>query len=250
MSPTSISASSDPVSRSAAGSSAPSRRASVEQSFEDSLASLTPALQLLMEDPAGVLPREMAIFRHHVVVYRDTIQPLDTSEWLSVIRCAVAATEADRYRRADAALIDERAAVVLRTLVGSKALAPPDATPQEKERILQQADKTNDDLVRRWRQGDREATARLQKLLAGVITVPEIMARTLSVVMESHLALTSLASRAEASINRSLRDIHWRRNLMRLADNSGFGQTRDTGGRSYLLSPQDLAAVDEIRSRR
>ena len=78
MARTSSSASSDPA----------SRRASVEQSFAAIHASLTPAQQLLLDEPAGLLPIEIADFRHQVVASHEAIAPQDALEVLQVITCA------------------------------------------------------------------------------------------------------------------------------------------------------------------
>ncbi|MCZ8101623.1 MAG: hypothetical protein O9972_27435 [Burkholderiales bacterium] len=224
MSPKPNSGSSDPVSRSAAGSSAPSRRASVEQSFADIYASLTPALQLLLDEPAGLLPIEIEDFRHQVVVFYEAIVPQDALEVLQVITCAVQAVEARRYRRAEAQILADRAKAVMRATIGFDTFAPADATQQEREAIQAEAATTNDALVRDWMRGDAKARRLVGRLIEGRTTEAEVLAMASDIAMEQRGTLAGLAARAEAAIRRTQRDIVWRRNIKRLMAKDGWSE--------------------------
>ena len=224
MSPTSNSGSSDPASRSAAGSTAQSRRASVAQSFEDIYASLTPAQQLLLDEPAGLLPIEIEDFRHQVVASHEAIAPQDALEVLQVISCAIQAVEALRYRRAEAQVLAERAKAVMRATIGLDTFAPADATPDQIEAIKAEAATTNDALVRDWMRGDAKARRLVGRLIEGRTTEAEVLAMASDIAMEQRGTLAGLAARAEAAIRRTQRDIVWRRNIKRLMAKDGWSE--------------------------
>jgi hypothetical protein len=212
------------ASRSASGSSAPSRRASVDQSFADIYASLTPAQQLLLDEPAGLLPIEIEDFRHQVVVSHEVIAPQDALEVLQVITCAIQAVEARRYRCAEAQVLAERARAVMRATIGLDTFAPADATPEQIEAIKAEAATTNDALVRDWMRGDAKARRLVGRLIEGRTTEAEVLARASDIVMEQRGTLAGLAARAEAAIRRTQRDIVWRRNIKRLMAKDGWSE--------------------------
>ena len=212
------------ASRPASGSSAASRRASVEQSFEDIYASLTPAQQLLLDEPAGLLPIEIEDFRHQVVASHEAIVPQDALEVLQVISCAIQAVEARRYRLAEAQVLAERAKAVMRATIGLDTFAPADATQQEREAIQAEAATTNDALVRDWMRGDAKARRLVGRLIEGRTTEAEVLAMASDIAMEQRGALAGLAARAEAAIRRIQRDIVWRRNIKRLMAKDGWSE--------------------------
>ncbi|MCZ8102907.1 MAG: hypothetical protein O9972_34060 [Burkholderiales bacterium] len=212
------------ASRPAPRSSAASRRASVEQSFEDIYASLTPAQQLLLDEPAGLLPIEIEDFRHQVVASHEAIVPQDALEVQLVITCAIQAVVARRYRRAEAQVLAERARAVMRATIGLDTFAPADATQQEREAIQAEAATTNDALVRDWMRGDAKAQRKIRLLIEGRTTEAEVLAMASDITMEQRGALAGLAARAEAAIRRTQRDIVWRRNIKRLMAKDGWSE--------------------------
>lgn len=206
----------------AARSALVSPRDDVEQRFAEIHASLTPALQLLVDEPAGLLPIEMEDFRHQLVLMHDAMAPQDALELLQVVQCAVHAVEARRYRRAEAELLADRAKTVMRAAIGATVLVPADVSPEQRQKIQAEAAVTNEALVRDWMRGDAEARRKIRILIQGRTTETEVLAKASDITMLQRRDLNQLVSRAEAAIRRAQRDLVWRRNMKRLMLKDGL----------------------------